>query len=85
MLGDSAPVLVEDKGRLLDTEPLGLRVEAVHGDGHEHAHARKEEEEAPAHRAQHGQVRLHAHRARSSVQQTWVCFDMSSMLLVLSS
>lgn len=51
-------MFLEDLWRLLDAESLGLRVEAVHCDGHEHAHARKEEEEAPPHRAQHRQVCL---------------------------
>ncbi len=49
----SAPVVLEDLWRLFDAQPLGLRVETVDSDGHQHAHARKEEEQAPPHRAQH--------------------------------
>ena len=53
---------LEDVGRLLNAQALGLRVEQIHCEGHDDAHAAEEEEQAPAHGAQHRQVRLHAHK-----------------------
>ena len=55
-------MLLEDIGRFLNAQALCLRIKQVHSDGHDHTHARKEEEEAPAHGAQHGQVRLHTQK-----------------------
>ena len=52
---------LEHLRRLLNAQALGLRVEQVHRDGHDYAHAAEEEEQAPAHGAQHRQVRLQAH------------------------